>query len=53
MDLTVAFSPSAPVALPGEGEFVSVVPGHEFRLETCSLFLGKVFGADLQGRRIQ
>jgi hypothetical protein len=36
------------VALPGEGDYVAGVPGGEFRIEPGGLFVGEVFGADLQ-----
>ena len=37
------------VALPGEGDFVAGVPGGEFRIHPGRLFVGEMFGADLQG----
>ena len=37
------------IALPGEGDFLVGVPRGEFGIEPGSLFVGKVFGADLQG----
>jgi len=37
------------VTLPGQRDFVAVVPSCEVRIEACGLFLGEVFGADLQG----
>lgn len=37
------------VALPGQGDFVAVIPGAELSIEPGGLFVGEVFGADLQG----
>jgi hypothetical protein len=37
------------VALPGECNFVVRVPEGEFRVQPGSLFVGEVFGSDLQG----
>ena len=40
------------VALPGEGDFVVRVPEGEFRVKSGDLFVGEVFGANLQVLRI-
>ena len=37
------------IALPGEGDFLVRVPKREFGIESRGLFVGKVFGSDLQG----
>lgn len=37
------------VALPGQGDFVVRVPEGELGVEPGGLFIGEVFGADLQG----
>lgn len=41
--------PELLVALPGERDFVARVANSEFGIEPCRLFLGEVFGSDLQG----
>ena len=37
------------VALPDQGDLVVRVPEGELRIESGGLFVGEVFGADLQG----
>jgi hypothetical protein len=37
------------IALPSQRDFVAWVPEGEFRVETGGLFVGEVFGANLQG----